>query len=241
MLTVRNLYTSRAESKGNFQLQDINLELSEGMIYTLLGRNGAGKSTLLEAIYGILSKSQGEVIYDGEKVDRKSLSRYHREVALVAGQLMWYAPHLSVRDNVEFLKVMYDSFDSAQFYDYLKRFDLPATELEKTFSQLSAGQSMQVQIAFAAARSPKIMLLDEPFANLDPVVKLDIMDVLQTLVAKNNMSILVSTHLVDEIDEVTDYVAVLDGGRLTHFGSRTELPCGEGYGSLRALLTGGER
>lgn len=241
MLTVNHIYSKAAESKGNFQLKDISFSIEEGMIYALLGRNGAGKSTLLEAIYGILSKSQGEVIYDGEKVDRKSLSRYHREVALVAGQLTWYAPHLSVRDNVELLKAMYDSFDSAQFYDYLKRFDLPATELEKTFSQLSAGQSMQVQIAFAAARSPKIMLLDEPFANLDPVVKMDIMDVLQTLVAKNNMSILVSTHLVDEIDEVTDYVAVLDGGRLTHFGSRTELPCGEGYGSLKALLTGGER
>ena len=117
--------------------------LDDVMEDTLLGRNGAGKSTLLEAIDGILSKESGEIVYDGAVVNRKTLSKYHREVAFVAGQLMWYAPHLSVRDNVELLRAMYDSFDSAQFYDYLKRFDLPATELEKTFSQLSAGQSME--------------------------------------------------------------------------------------------------
>ena len=240
MLTVRNLYTSRAESKGNFQLKDISFSIEEGMIYTLLGRNGAGKSTLLEAIYGILSKAQGEVIYDGEKVERKSLSRYHREVALVSNRLQWYAAHMTVTENISLFEAMYPGFDRAFLMQCLKRFDFPWAPENAMFSKLSTGQLMQLQLAVAAARHPKLMLLDEPFANLDPVVKTDIMDMLQTMVADTNMSILVSTHLLDEIDEVTDYVCVLDEGRLVRFGSRDEVLNGN-IQSIKELLMGGEK
>ena len=112
-------------------------------------------------------------------------------------------------------------------------------EYTTKFDELSTGKQMQLQLAFALARHPKLLLLDEPMANLDPVVKTDIWELLIRTIEKENISIIISTHLVEEVNDITDYIGLLDNGRLVKFGDREQIlndDLGNKNKNLRELL-----
>ena len=218
--------------ENGFAIKDVFINAEPGYITCLLGKNAAGKTTLLSLLYGMLRPKSGKVSWDGKEVKYKNLAAYHREVAYFGEK--WCAEGLTVEKNVEMLSILYPTFDRELFDSLIKTAQAEGT-LEKRYFELSTGERVKAELAFLIARKPKLIILDEPLANIDPVFKMDILELLQKGVAENGTGVLISTHLIDEISDMVDYIYVLDNGKIVKHGSRFEL-MGDGEGTLREVL-----
>ena len=212
-----------------FSMENVDFSLEDGYLMTLLGRNGAGKTTLLNLIYGCLAPTTGMVLWNGADVTGKHAMEskngdllYHEEVAYV-GNRTWCVESLSCNENVSMFKGLYSSWDEERFEKILKLVEFSEDDLSTKVGELSSGKAMQFQFAFALARHPKLLLLDEPMANLDPVVKTDLWDLLLRTISEENISIIISTHLVEEVNQITDYIGVIEDGKLVKFGDREQV------------------
>lgn len=246
MLDVKNLGYRYGRKK--FVLSNISFSLEDGYVMCIIGKNGAGKTTLLQAIYGSLKPSEGNVAYNDNIVvaSKKQAAPsyenqliYHEEAALV-GDFNWCFEDLSIKENVDTLKELYTNFDEEEYIRLLKYFNLDQIDDSKKIQELSTGQEVLLQLAFNMARHPKLLLLDEPFANLDPVVKVDISALLQDKMTEENTQIIISTHLVDDISDMVDYVGCMENGRMTTFMDRESLFEKKGVEGLREYILGEE-
>lgn len=226
--------------KKGFEVKNLSLEVKEGFIYCLLGVNGCGKTTFLRLIYGMLTGSSGEIEWNGRnvlsggRIDEKNLAEYHREAAITGSE--WCAKGLSLNKNVEILSKLYPSFDN-EYFETLKKSLGLKEDADKKYMELSKGQQVKAEIAFNLAKRPKLLLLDEPLANLDPVIKMEIVEILQKAVEENEMSIIISTHLLDEVTDMVDYIILMKNGEIERFGDRIEMLENDGKTSLRELFS----
>lgn len=232
MLEIKNAAFKYKKDKG-FSMKGVSLELDKGYIYCLLGKNGSGKTTLMKLLFGQLTPDSGEVLWDGSRVNIKNLAAYHKSVAFTGGK--WCMENLSVRKNAELLSELYSDFSMDVFEELSERSGM-ADELDKDYMTLSKGQKVKAELCFNLARRPEYLLLDEPLANLDPVFKTEIVEMLQTAVARDNMTILISTHLLDEISDIVDYIIFMEEGRISRFGDRITMLSGQGVTELRELF-----
>ena len=239
MIELKNIgykYTNKVKDKGKrFELQDASLKIEKGYISCLLGKNGAGKTTLLSLMYGMLKPNSGEVLWDGVKVDKKNLTEFRKDTAFVGGT--WCVDGMTVDHNVEMLSQLYPSFDTEYFNTLMKVAGADRIR-NSLFGNLSKGEKVKAEICFMLARRPGIIILDEPLANIDPVFKVDILALLQKTVSDNEIGVLISTHLLDEISDMVDYINVLEDGRIVKSGSRFEILGDNGEKSLRDLMKG---
>lgn len=228
-----------------FSLSDISFDAADGYMTCLLGKNGAGKTTLMNLLYGCVIPHSGSIIYNEKEIirkDRKSahirrMTEFRRDAAFITGG-SWCVESMSTDENVSFLRNMYDKFDDDEFERIMNVFEFSAGSRNNLYSELSTGQQMQFQIAFHMARHPKLYLMDEPLANLDPVVKEDILELVRNKISEENASVIMSTHLVEEISSMVDYVGIMENGNMKAFGSRDEIMEKYGAGSIRELLNG---
>lgn len=234
MLSVKNI--SYTYGKKGFALKEISMDLEQGYFTTMLGKNGAGKTTLLHILYKMRIPRYGEIIWNGEMVGLRNLCAYKKDVAYVDDQ-GWCRNTLTLNENVELFSGMYEAFDRQELEAYLSRFELECNLDEKHFGELSKGEKMKFQIAFSLARNPKFLIMDEPFANLDPIVKTDLIEAIHQKVMKDHMGVIMSTHLVEDVSDITDYVAIMEEGRLTLFGDRDTVMTDQNVMSLRELTT----
>ena len=235
MLKITDMnYRYPGSHKKKFEIKDVSLTLEPGMISCLIGRNGAGKTTLLKLICGMIKVHSGRIEWNRSEVKRKDLPDYRRDVAYVGGE-DWCAGSLTIRQNTELFKQLYPEFDDAYYEQLMQLADLEIAA-EQAYYQLSAGQQMKAELIFALARHPKMLLLDEPLANLDPVFKTDILELIQEDVAKNGTGVLISSHLVDEISEIVDVICVMENGTIQKSGDRFELLGADGEKSLREVI-----
>ena len=197
-------------STKTFSMENVSFSLDDGYLMTLLGRNGAGKTTLFDLVYGRIEPLSGKVLWND--IDVTGMK------AIFFGSTTQIVSH---------------------FDEMLEMMEFTKEEYTTKFEELSTGKQMQLQLAFALARHPKLLLLDEPMANLDPVVKTDIWELLIRTIEKENISIIISTHLVEEVNDITDYIGLLDNGRLVKFGDREQIlndDLGNKNKNLRELL-----
>lgn len=226
-------YGSVTKKEKKFEVKDASLKLEKGYISCLLGRNGAGKTTLLSLMYGMLKPKKGELLWDGKPVTKNNLTEYRQNVAYIGES--WCLQGLTVDHNIEMLSGFYPSFDKT-YFDSLMKLAGADRVRESLFGKLSKGEKVKVEIAFALARRPKYVILDEPLANIDPVFKIDILDILQKGVSDNEIGILLSTHLLDEISDMVDYINVMEDGRITTSGTRFEVLGEDGNAQLRDVF-----
>lgn len=212
------------------QIEDIDLKVETGYMTCLIGHNGSGKTTLMKLIYGCLVPAKGNILWEKRKLTYKELYKYRNEVAFVTNDAPWVSGKYS--DTIDYYETIYPDFKREEFAGLIKRFGVAEEKLKLARSimkgGLSSGEEMILKIAAAFARHPKYMILDEPFANLDPVAKIAVTDLLHERILKNEMGALVSTHLLDEITDVVDYVAVIEKGRLVKYADREKIIAGEG-------------
>lgn len=257
MIQCNNLHFHYKNKKSGFQIQDVSLRIEPGYFTCLLGHNGAGKTTLLKLLYGMLMPENGDVSFEWEEISSETrydsreiagsdssecfekekltlhnIDTYHQICAYIGEE--WCIPFLSVKDNVEMLSALYPDFDETLYESLLEKFGF--NESDTLYFRLSTGQQMKVQLCFQLARRPKYIILDEPLANLDVVAKRDIIEVLQQGINEWNMGVLMSTHLLDEISDVVDYIAVIETGRLCEYGEREEIFSKHDADSLRDVM-----
>lgn len=195
-------------------LTNINLTLEEGLIYGLAGRNGSGKTTLLAALVGQVIPTSGSVELFGTKPSGRILARTHFQRTHLA-----YPDGLKVRDVLRLASLAYPAWNETLADTLIKDFALnPAAKARK----LSDGQASALGIIVALASRAELTLMDEPYSGLDPVARTIFYDRLLTDFALNPRTIVLSTHLLNEIAPLLDRVLMLRDGALVLDGSHDE-------------------
>jgi ABC-2 type transport system ATP-binding protein len=206
-------------------LRDCSLALPAGRVAALVGPNGAGKTTLMHAAVGLLAPARGSVVVRGQ-------------AAFVAQDKPLYET-FAVAEMLTFGRRTNLRWDQRAALQRLARLDIP---LERKVGRLSGGQQAQVALTIALARTPDLLVLDEPLANLDPVARHDVMRAIMAEVAEHGLSVLLSSHVVSDLEETCDWLVVLNGGRLQVSGDIEDLLAGHlmltGPAELAATLTG---
>lgn len=221
LLEVKNLYFNYQTDKPLFQ--NLNMNVDEGQIIALVGESGCGKSTLLSLIYGLIDWQSGDILFEGEKLfgPKGNLVPGESQMKFVA-QNYDLMPYGNVYDNVgKFISNINIKEKRAKVEELLDVVGL--TEFAKVIPKnLSGGQQQRVAIARALAILPKMLLLDEPFSNLDFSRKFELREKLFNYVKENNLSLIISTHNLEEVLPWADKIVVLQEGRLIQNDSPKE-------------------
>ena len=202
----------------SFTLKEVSFSLEPGYILGLTGRNGAGKTTLLKQLIHPETAGSGSVIINGINAKKESI-RAKQEI----GILMEDQPFLldmTLNLNGTLLGAFYERFDMEKFYGYLKKFEL---NRDTIYRDLSRGMRMKFQLAFALAHAPKLLLMDEATGGLDVVFRREFYHLLQEAVEREMVSVIISTHVTEDLDKVADYVAFIEGGCMKFYESKEEL------------------
>ncbi|KQT21419.1 ABC transporter [Chryseobacterium sp. Leaf404] len=222
LLEINNLYFSYSEDRPLFQ--NLNLKFDAGKIIALAGESGCGKSTLLSLIYGLLNWESGEIIFDGKKTfgPKANLVPGEPEMKYVA-QNFDLMPYATVAENVgKFLSNINLAKKKETVNELLEVVGL--TEFANILPKnLSGGQQQRVAIARALSVLPKLLVLDEPFSNLDFSRKIELRERLFKYVKQNNISLIISTHEIQDVLPWLDQMVVLQKGRLIQNDSPEEI------------------
>ena len=221
LLTVRNLYFGY--SSVNPLFRNLNLSVEKGRIIALAGESGCGKSTLLNIIYGLIDWQSGEIFLEDEKLygPKGNIVPGEKGLKLVS-QHYDLMPYLTVAENVgKFISNINLAEKRKKVHELLEVVGLEnyANVLPKN---LSGGQQQRVAIARALSVMPKLLLLDEPFSNLDYSRKMELRERLFNYVKENHLSVIISTHEIQEILPWIDQIVVLQEGRLIQNDSAEE-------------------
>ena len=193
---------------GTLHLQDISFTLEPGYIFGLIGRNGSGKTSLIRTILNLYHKDSGVINVNGCPMD----SMEHEakdQIGFVLDEFI-FEEKLSVSANGRHFGSTYSKYDHSLFLQFCERFNLDPKQ--KT-GRLSKGQKTRFQLAFALSHQAKLFIMDEPAAGLDPLFRRELTGYMQELVEDGTRSVLFSTHLTADLDQIGDYIALLDEGR----------------------------
>ncbi|MFD0130320.1 ABC transporter ATP-binding protein [Bacillus subtilis] len=185
-------------------VNDVSITLSSGRIYGLIGPNGSGKSTTLKMMAGLLFPTSGFVKVDEEQVTREMV----RQTAYLTELDMFY-PHFTVKDMVNFYQSQFPDFQAEQAYKLLNEMQLNP---EKKIKKLSKGNRGRLKIVLALARRADVIVLDEPFSGLDPMVRDSIVNSLVSYIDFEQQIVVIATHEIDEIETLLDEVIILANG-----------------------------
>lgn len=189
-------------------LEDINITFQEGSIIGLVGKNGSGKSTLLRLISGVLHADAGVVLINDEFVyDNPAVKKN----LFFVGDDPFFFSQSTIKDMQQFYKVFYKSFDDAYYYELLALFGL---DEHSKINALSKGMKRQVSLLLALASKPKILLLDEAFDGLDPIMRFRIKQLLGEMILDENATIIISSHNLRELEDICDTVAIIDDNNI---------------------------
>ena len=193
---------------GSFRLEDISLELPEGYILGLIGSNGSGKTTLLHVLLGLYEQSGGTVVIDGMKyADAESAIRQETGVVLLEDMFDGGCSLLANGDNYG---SFFMGYKREKFLEYLERFQLSP---KRKFRTLSRGEKLKFQFAFALSHDAKLLVLDEPTGNFDREFRKEFFQVLKEFIADGKRSVILSTHLTEDLDRIADYILYLEQGK----------------------------
>ncbi|MCY8071081.1 ATP-binding cassette domain-containing protein [Bacillus inaquosorum] len=185
-------------------VNDVSITLSSGRIYGLIGPNGSGKSTTLKMMAGLLFPTSGLIKADEKPVTRDMV----RQTAYLTELDMFY-PHFTVKDMVNFYQSQFPDFQIEQAYKLLNEMQL---DPKKKIKKLSKGNRGRLKIVLALARRASVILLDEPFSGLDPMVRDSIVNSLVSYIDFEQQIVVIATHEIDEIETLLDEVIILANG-----------------------------
>jgi ABC-2 type transport system ATP-binding protein len=208
----------RRYGRRTWALRDCTLDLPPGRIVGLVGVNGAGKTTLLHLAIGLLKATEGEVSLFGEPL-RFGQPAGLAQVGFVAQDHPLYRG-FTVGDLLRFGRSMNPAFDLAGAQRRLRDLGIP---FDRRAGRISGGQQAQVALTLALAKRPRMLVLDEPVANLDPLARREFMRSLVDAVAERDLTVLLSSHVVAELERVCDHLVLLHQGRVRLAGDVEDL------------------
>ena len=192
-----------------FQLGPLNLELEPGIVLGYIGPNGSGKTTTMHCLTGLVKADSGEMRVFGRR-NNPNKPQWKLDIGYVGDVHVFYERWTGEK-NLKFLSQFYPNWSDTRALELAKRFQLP---LNKRAKDLSSGNRVKLSLIGALAHSPKLMLLDEPTAGLDPVVRTEVLDVLFEILESGDRAIFYSTHILSDISRLADELAFLDDGQI---------------------------
>ncbi|HIT91285.1 MAG TPA: ABC transporter ATP-binding protein [Candidatus Merdenecus merdavium] len=198
-------------------VNNLSIHVRKGKIYGLLGRNGAGKTTTMKMLLGLLTPTSGEV-----KIWGKDIKDHKKELLPKIGSLIETPGFYSNLTGVENLNIFADlrnMKDKSQVKDAMDFVGLPYND-KKLFSQYSLGMKQRLAIALAMMHNPELLILDEPTNGLDPIGISEMRKFIKDLCEKQGKTILISSHILPEIEKLADDIGIIDQGRLIEEGSQ---------------------
>ena len=198
-----------------FSLENLNLTLPSGCIMGLVGENGAGKSTTIRMILGLTRPDRGEITVFGQKMDQE----LKQKIGVVLDE-PGYPNCMNARQIGNMLAGIYRNWEKDTFAGYLEKLNIPEG---KPFKDFSKGMKMKLCLAAALSHGAKLLILDEATSGLDPVVRDDILDILNDFTRDEGNSVLISSHIVSDLEKICDYIAFLHRGKLMLCREKDEL------------------
>lgn len=208
-----------------FRLENVNLTVTDGHIHSLMGSSGSGKTTLLRIILGLLDPDTGTISIDQTVLNKQNQRKWTQKLGYVpqGGELF---PHMSCEDNVilvaKTLKWEKEKIKK-RIDELLQLVDLDATLLKRFPKELSGGQKQRVALMRAAFLDPSVMLLDEPLAALDPIIRSDLQDELKKIFKRLSKTVIIVTHDLNEATYFADELTLMREGRILQTGKFEDL------------------
>ena len=194
----------------DFSLDNLDLRLPYGCVLGLVGENGAGKSTTIRLIMDALERDGGTVSVMGTDNKSKEFLSLKEEIGVVLDET--FVPEvINAKQMGKIMAGTYKNWDQAAYDGWIRRFELP---LDKKFKDYSRGMTMKLGIAAALSHHPRLLLLDEATGGLDPMVREELLEVFADFAAEEGHAVLLSSHIVSDLERICDYIAFLHKGKL---------------------------
>src|SRR5215212_1461549 len=219
--------TGRGEK--SFRITNLSMHVPRGAVYGFLGANGSGKTTTFRLLLALLKADSGRVTVLGESMPERYVQVLAR-TGYVPERPHVY-PSLTVREAIDLHRAFYPTWDQKWADELLKEFNLVP---DRKQSALSKGESGKLQMLIALSQRPELLILDEPTDGLDPVVRRDLLEALLAYVNDTQATVLISSHLVHELERICDWVGLMDHGRLL-----AEMPMQEFKNGIKRLRIAG--
>ena len=200
-------------------LDNINLQVVEGSIYGFLGPNGAGKTTTLRLLLGLLKKQEGSIEIFGKGFEHNKLEILRKLGSLIEQPSIY--GHLTARENLEVYRKLYGA-GKERIEEVLKMVSLTYTKNKKA-KQFSLGMKQRLSIAIALLPKPELLLLDEPTNGLDPNGIIEIRELIKTLNKEQGVTVLVSSHILAEVEKMATHVGIIHKGKMVFQGGLQNL------------------
>lgn len=213
MLKIENISKTLGDTK---VLENCSLEVQKGSVLGLIGPNGAGKSTFLRCISDVYKCDSGVIQFNDLIISNNEILK--QDILLLSDD-PYYSQNKTISDMKEFYSIFYPSFDEDVYKKYLNIFGLDERKSMKNFSK---GMKRQAFIIFALAISPKLLLLDEAFDGLDPYMRLVFKRAISEHLSSKDMTIIISSHNLRELEDICDCFALLDNHTITSQGDINE-------------------
>ena len=193
-----------------YTLSNISFSCNGGDILALIGRNGAGKTTTIDSIMGLTTLKSGIIRYNGQPVTEANEHQFKEKVGYVGASQEYY-PNIRVGTFLRVVSGFYPHWDRSIIEQYLSSFSI---DPDKKLSQLSSGMKVKLSLAIALSHSAEIFLLDEPTAGLDPIVREQVLEILERLARERGACILFSSHITQDVEKIASRVLFLVDGTI---------------------------
>jgi len=203
-----------------YSVRDCNLKIKPGCVYGFLGPNGAGKSTTMKMILGLVKPTLGEISIFGKQMDKKNQIRILKSTGSLIESPSYYG-HLSGRENLQIVQTL-KNVPAAEIDEVLKIVRMEEQQ-DKKVSEYSLGMKQRLGLAAALLGRPKLLLLDEPTNGLDPAGIQEMRELISSLPGHYGMTVMVSSHLLSEMDQMATDVGIIDKGKMIYQGSLEKL------------------
>ncbi len=202
----------------DFTLDNISFQVPRGTIMGFVGENGAGKTTTIKAVMDLIRTDGGSITVLGS--DSRQLPKKIKSQIGVVFDGSNLHDNLNCRNINLVMKNIYPNWNEGTFRNYIKRFDLPES---KTIKEYSRGMKMKLSIAIAMSHNSKLLILDEATSGLDPMVRDEILDIFLEFIQEEDHTILLSSHIISDIEKIADYVTFIHKGKIVFSESKDNL------------------
>ena len=226
------------KGNGKYRVKNLDLKVPKGVVYGFLGPNGAGKTTTMKLLLGLIHPDSGQILLFEEPMTPKNRTRLNQLTGSLIESPGFYA-HLSGQENLEII-AKYRNLDTKAMEEALKAVRLYERKDDKV-KNYSLGMKQRLGIAMALMGKPSVIILDEPTNGLDPAGIQEIRKLIKSLPRTFGTTVLISSHLLSEIEQMADYVGIIRNGELVYQGPLSKLE--SGHASLEECflhLTGGD-
>ncbi|WP_436951792.1 phenol-soluble modulin export ABC transporter ATP-binding protein PmtA [Staphylococcus xylosus] len=192
-----------------FKLNDISFEVPQGFVTGFIGANGVGKTTLIRLIMDLIEPEQGEILVFNKQM-KDNAEEIKNRIGFIYSEL-YLNDKWTINKIEKYIAPFYKKWDSARFNYFLEKFNLVLDKKLKTFS---TGMKMKLSIAIAFSHHAELFILDEPTSGLDPIVRNEVLDIIQQELIDENKTVFISTHIISDLEKIADYLVYLKDGEI---------------------------